>query len=38
VAIGATFLGQPVTAWQGLGVALVVGGVVLMHLGGAPHS
>ena len=38
VTIGATFLGQPVTVWQGLGVALVVGGVVLMHLGGSPHT
>jgi small multidrug resistance pump len=38
VAIGATFLKQPVTGWQGVGVGLVIAGVVLIHLGGAPHS
>jgi small multidrug resistance pump len=34
VAIGALVLGQPVTGWQLLGLALVVGGVLLLHLGG----
>jgi small multidrug resistance pump len=38
VAIGAVFLGQPITGWQGLGVALVVAGVVLLNLGGTPHA
>ena len=37
VAIGATFLGQAITAWQALGVALVVAGVVLINLGGPVH-
>jgi small multidrug resistance pump len=34
VGIGATFLHQPITLWQSLGVVLVVGGVVLINLGG----
>jgi small multidrug resistance pump len=34
MAIGATFLGQSVTVWQGIGAGLVVAGVVLIHLGG----
>ena len=34
VAIGATFLGESVTVWQGVGVSLVIAGVVLIHLGG----
>jgi small multidrug resistance pump len=34
VAIGATFLGQSITLWQTLGVALVIAGVVLINLGG----
>ncbi|MCW2538083.1 MAG: SMR-type multi-drug efflux transporter [Modestobacter sp.] len=38
VAIGAVFLGQSITGWQGLGVALVVAGVVLLNLGGAAHG
>jgi small multidrug resistance pump len=38
VTIGATFLGQSVTVWQGVGVGLVVAGVVLIHLGGATHT
>jgi small multidrug resistance pump len=38
VAIGAVFLGQPITGWQGLGMALVVGGVVLLNLGGTAHG
>jgi small multidrug resistance pump len=37
VAIGATFLGQPLTAWQVRGSCWVVGGVVLLDLGGATH-
>jgi len=37
VAIGATFLGQPLSGWQVVGMVLVVGGVVLLNLGGAAH-
>ena len=37
LAIGATFLGQSVTVWQGVGAGLVVAGVLLIHLGGATH-
>ena len=37
VVIGATFLRQPVTAWQAVGIGLIVGGVVLVNLGGAAH-
>jgi small multidrug resistance pump len=37
VAIGATFLGQSITVWQALGVALVIAGVVLINLGGQLH-
>ena len=37
VLIGATFLRQPVSAWQGAGIALIVGGVVLVNLGGPAH-
>jgi small multidrug resistance pump len=37
VAIGAMFLGQPITVWQALGVALVIAGVVLINLGGQVH-
>ena len=37
VVIGATFLRQPMSAWQALGIALIVGGVVLVNLGGAAH-
>jgi small multidrug resistance pump len=33
-AIGATFLGQPLSGWQVAGLALVVLGVVLLQLGG----
>ena len=36
VSIGATFLGQQVTAWQVAGIVLVVAGVVLLNLGGPP--
>jgi small multidrug resistance pump len=36
--IGAVFLGQSLSGWQVVGLALVVGGVVLLQLGGsAPH-
>jgi small multidrug resistance pump len=38
VTIGAVFLGQPITGWQGVGVAMVVGGVVLLNLGGTAHG
>jgi small multidrug resistance pump len=37
VLVGATFLGQPVSAWQAGGILLVVLGVVLINLGGAVH-
>ena len=35
-AIGAAFLGQPLSGWQGAGLALVVAGLVLLQLGGRP--
>ncbi|XVX22016.1 DMT family transporter [Actinomycetota bacterium] len=35
VAIGVAFLGDPMTWKVALGIALVVGGVVLLNLGGA---
>jgi small multidrug resistance pump len=35
-AIGAAFLGQPLSGWQVAGLALVVAGVVLLQLGGRP--
>jgi small multidrug resistance pump len=34
-AIGAVFLGQSLSAWQITGLALVIGGVVLLQLGGS---
>ncbi|SCG38949.1 DMT family transporter [Micromonospora coxensis] len=34
-AIGAAFLGEPLTATKLAGIALVVGGVVVLNLGGA---
>jgi small multidrug resistance pump len=37
VGIGVTLLGQPLAAWQLLGVALVVVGVVLINVGGPVH-
>ncbi len=37
VAVGATFLGQPVSLWQAGGTLLIVAGVVLVNLGGAVH-
>lgn len=35
VAIGATFLGEPITTAKVVGVLLVVAGVVVLNLGGA---
>lgn len=35
VAIGAAFLGEPLTVTKALGVALVVAGVVILNLGGS---
>lgn len=37
VAVGAAFLGQPVSVWQAAGVLLIVAGVVLVNLGGQAH-
>lgn len=37
VAIGAAFLGEPLTVPKVAGVALIVAGVVIVNLGGAPH-
>ena len=37
VVIGATFLRQPMSGWQAAGIALIVGGVVLVNLGGPAH-
>ena len=37
VAIGATFLGQPIYTWQMAGILLIVAGVVLVNLGGQAH-
>jgi len=37
VAIGAAFLGQPVSGWQLGGILLIVAGVVLVNLGGQAH-
>ncbi|MET7397907.1 multidrug efflux SMR transporter [Dactylosporangium sp. NPDC005572] len=34
VAIGAVFLGEPLSVTKVIGVALVIGGVVLLNLGG----
>jgi small multidrug resistance pump len=36
-AIGFTFLGESVNAWKLLGIALIIGGVVALNLGGALH-
>lgn len=36
-AIGAVFLGQSLSGWQVGGLAMVVGGVVLLQLGGSAH-
>ena len=35
VAIGAVFLGEPLTTVKVVGVALIIGGVVMVNLGGA---
>ncbi|MFF5171698.1 DMT family transporter [Micromonospora sp. NPDC000089] len=35
VAVGAAFLGEPLTLTKLVGVALVIGGVVVLNLGGA---
>ncbi|GGM37763.1 DMT family transporter [Dactylosporangium sucinum] len=35
VAIGAVFLGEPLSLTKVVGVALVIGGVVILNLGGA---
>ncbi|MEU6074892.1 multidrug efflux SMR transporter [Micromonospora sp. NPDC047074] len=35
VAIGAAFLGEPLTVTKVVGVGLVIGGVVVLNLGGA---
>ena len=37
VAVGATFLGQPISTWQVTGILLIVAGVVLVNLGGQAH-
>ncbi|MFD2093781.1 DMT family transporter [Blastococcus deserti] len=37
VAVGATFLGQPISTWQVAGILLIVAGVVLVNLGGQAH-
>lgn len=34
VAIGAAFLGEPITSTKLIGIGLVVGGVVILNLGG----
>lgn len=35
VAVGAAFLGEPLTLTKLVGIALVIGGVVVLNLGGA---
>ncbi|MEH1017856.1 multidrug efflux SMR transporter [Micromonospora sp. CPCC 206060] len=35
VAIGATFLGEPLTLTKVVGVGIIIGGVILLNLGGA---
>ena len=37
VAIGAAFLGEPITTVKVAGVALIIAGVVVLNLGGASH-
>jgi small multidrug resistance pump len=37
VAIGATFLGEPITLVKVVGIGLIVAGVVVLNLGGALH-
>ena len=36
-AIGFSFLGEGLNAWKLVGVALIIGGVVALNLGGASH-
>jgi len=36
-AIGFAFLGEAVNAWKLAGIALIIGGVVALNLGGASH-
>ena len=40
VAIGAIFLGEPLSVWKVVGVALIIGGVVMVNLapGGGVHA
>ncbi|MEH1127776.1 DMT family transporter [Micromonospora sp. CPCC 206061] len=37
VAIGAAFLGEPITLVKVAGIGLIVAGVVILNLGGAAH-
>ena len=37
VAIGAMFLGEPITAVKIVGIGLIVAGVVILNVGGATH-
>jgi small multidrug resistance pump len=37
VAIGAAFLGEPITLVKAVGVGLIVAGVVILNLGGLTH-
>jgi small multidrug resistance pump len=37
VAIGTTFLGEPVTLVKAVGIGLIIAGVVILNLGGATH-
>ncbi|MHA6760407.1 DMT family transporter [Streptacidiphilus sp. PAMC 29251] len=36
-AIGFSFLGESVNAWKLAGIAMIIGGVVALNLGGASH-
>lgn len=38
VAIGAAFLGEPLTVTKVVGIGLIVAGVVVLNLGGATHG
>jgi small multidrug resistance pump len=37
VAIGAAFLGEPLSVTKVVGIGLIIGGVVILNLGGAPQ-
>ena len=37
VAIGAVFLGEPITLVKVVGISLIVAGVLVLNLGGASH-